>query len=110
MVGSWGSLYQCLNLMFGTVQGAVLHRFRDVLGTDGVKALQVRDRAGDFEDAVVRAGAEVEVVHRHAQEVFGVGSSAHVVNWQKGHTKPSVKHKAGVASLLGIAPSKIASL
>jgi len=33
--------------------------------------LEVGDGAGDFEDAVVGAGAEVEFVHGHAQEFDG---------------------------------------
>jgi hypothetical protein len=39
-----------------------------VIGGDAVGALEVGDRAGDFEDAIVGAGAEVVFGHRVLEE------------------------------------------
>ena len=45
------------------VQGVVLDGFEDVVGGDVIQRGEVGQGAGDFEDAVVGAGAEVEVGH-----------------------------------------------
>ena len=45
------------------VQGAVFDSFEDVVGGDVIQRGEVGQGAGDFEDAVVGAGAEVEVGH-----------------------------------------------
>ena len=51
-----------------SVQRAVLNRLADMRRSDVGGAFQVGDRAGDFQDTVVRAGTEVEFVHRHFQK------------------------------------------
>ena len=56
------------------IQCAALDRFADVLGRDGFAAGEVGDGAGDFQDSIVAARTEVQVVHRHAQEIFRVGA------------------------------------
>ncbi len=52
------------------VQAAVLHRFRQVLGGDALLAVQVGDGAGDFEDAVVGAGAQAQPADGHFQRAL----------------------------------------
>ena len=42
-------------------------------GVDFFGAGEVGDGAGDFEDAVVGAGAQVEFGERHAEEAFAIG-------------------------------------
>jgi hypothetical protein len=49
------------------VEGAELDGFEEVIGGDGVGRGEVGDGAGDFEDAVVGAGAEVEIRHRELE-------------------------------------------
>ena len=49
------------------VEVAVAYGFHDVVVEDVGAGLEVSDGAGDFEDAVVGAGAHVEVVHGDAQ-------------------------------------------
>ena len=46
----------------------VLDRLGDVVGADAVNALQVRDGAGNAEDAVIAAGRELHGVESGAQE------------------------------------------
>ena len=41
------------------VEGAILDRFADVLGCDIGLAVEIGDRARDFQDPIVSAGAEV---------------------------------------------------
>ena len=41
-------------------------------GADGLRPGQVGDRAGDFEYAVVGAGAEMHVLHRHLQHLLSI--------------------------------------
>ena len=51
------------------VQRAVLDRFGDVLAGDVLRAGQVGNRAGDLQDAVVGAGAEVQIGHGELQQL-----------------------------------------
>ncbi len=53
------------------VQGAVLDRFADMFGENVFGVGEVGDGAGDFEDAIVGACAEVEFRHRHFHHAFG---------------------------------------
>ena len=48
----------------------ILQRFREVVGLDGVAAVEVGDGAGELEDAVKGAGAELELGHRRLHERF----------------------------------------
>src|SRR5260370_27339505 len=57
----------------GAIQGAVLDGFGDVLGFDGRSFFDVGDGAGDFEDAVVGAGAESLLGHGALEQAFAVG-------------------------------------
>jgi len=41
------------------IEGAILDRFADMFRGDGVGGGEVGDGAGDFQDAVVGAGAQV---------------------------------------------------
>ena len=50
------------------VERAVLDCFADVLGLDGFALPKVGDRACDFQDPVVGAGAQVELFHGIAQQ------------------------------------------
>ena len=43
--------------------GAVLQRFREVVGLDDLGAVEVGDGAGEFEVAVEGAGAELKLAH-----------------------------------------------
>lgn len=47
-----------------SIQRAVLNCLTDVTGFDPLAAAEISDRAGDFEDAVVGAGAQVQILHR----------------------------------------------
>ena len=47
-----------------SVQAAVLDRFRHVFRQNGLGLFQVGDRAGDFQNTVVRAHAEAERFER----------------------------------------------
>ena len=55
------------------VQSAVLDGFGDVLDGDIRFGGEVGDGAGDFEDAVVGAGAEALLLHGALEQAFGVG-------------------------------------
>jgi hypothetical protein len=46
------------------VERPVLERLADVLGLDAFRAREVGDHAGDFQDAVVGAGAGLEALRR----------------------------------------------
>ena len=46
------------------IKRAVLNRLADVAGFDPLTASEISDRAGDFEDAVVGSGAQVQILHR----------------------------------------------
>ena len=48
-----------------SIERAVLDGFGDVVGLDGFGGLEVRDRAGDFEDSVIGAGADAQLVDGH---------------------------------------------
>ena len=45
--------------------------FEDVIGGDVMQGRQIREGARDFEDAVVGAGAEIEVGHGVLQQTGG---------------------------------------
>ena len=51
-----------------SIKGAILDRFAHVLGCDRFGALEVGDRARDFQDAIVGAGAQIEFRHRDADQ------------------------------------------
>ena len=53
------------------VEGPVLDGLADMVGGDAFAGGEVGDGAGDFEDAVVGAGAEVEVLHGVAEHFEG---------------------------------------
>jgi hypothetical protein len=55
------------------VEGAVLDGFGDVGNGDGGSGFEVGDGAGDFEDAVVGAGAEALLLHGALEQALGVG-------------------------------------
>jgi len=50
------------------IQRPVLNCFAQVSGGDVRRGFDIRDGAGNFEDAVVCAGAQVQLVHGHAQK------------------------------------------
>lgn len=52
------------------VQSAVLDGFADVVGLDGFGTVEIGDGAGDFQDAVIGAGAEIQLGHRHFDEIL----------------------------------------
>ncbi len=54
-----------------SIEGAVLDCFAYVVGEDVFGFGEVGDGAGDFEDAVVGPGAEVELGHGHFHHAFG---------------------------------------
>ena len=57
----------------GAVQAAVLDGFRDVLGLEIRRIFQIGDGAGDFQDAVVGAGAQALLGHGAFEQAFAVG-------------------------------------
>src|SRR5690348_415772 len=57
----------------GTVAGAVLDGFGEVFGFDGGGAVDVGDGAGDFQDAIVGAGAQALLRDGAFEEAFAVG-------------------------------------
>ena len=57
----------------GPVEGAVLDGFEDVVGGDVIEGRKIGEGAGDFENAVVGAGAEVEVGHGVIEQAGGFG-------------------------------------
>ena len=57
----------------GAVERAVLDGFGYVFGFDGRRLFDVGDGAGDFQDAVVGAGAESLLGHGALEEAFAVG-------------------------------------
>ena len=65
------------------IKGAVLDCFADVLRGDvdlasgrvrptGGLVLQISNGAGDFQDAIISAGAQIEIRHRHADEFLRI--------------------------------------
>ncbi|SVD24821.1 uncharacterized protein METZ01_LOCUS377675, partial [marine metagenome] len=52
------------------VERPVLEGFGDVFRVNVVRSSEVGDRAADFQNPVVRAGAQVQFVHRHSQQVL----------------------------------------
>ena len=44
-----------------------------MIGSDLLLGVEIGDGAGDFQDAVVGPGAEVQLGHRHLHHAFGVG-------------------------------------
>ena len=77
------------------VESAVLDGFADVLGEDRFGASEIGDGAGDFEDAVVGAGAEVQFRHGHFHHPFrGFFELAMALDELRGH--------AGVATRLPV--------
>src|SRR5690348_10442101 len=57
----------------GTVEGAVLDGFAEVLGLDGGGGIEVGDGAGDFKDAVVGACGKAEAGDGVFEELFAFG-------------------------------------
>ncbi len=57
----------------GAIQTAVLNRFRDVFGLEIHRIFQIGDGAGDFENAVVSAGAQALLRHGAFEQAFAVG-------------------------------------
>lgn len=53
---------------------AVLESFRDVRGRDRIRSLEIRDRSGDFDRAVIRARGETEAAHGLREEFFACRS------------------------------------
>ena len=51
-----------------TVERAILNGFREMLRLDDLLLRKVSDGAGDFDDLVVGAGGEVEIVQGRFQE------------------------------------------
>jgi hypothetical protein len=49
-----------------------LERLGDVVCSDRISALQVRDGSGDAEDPVVPASRKTELPHRQAEETIGL--------------------------------------
>lgn len=56
----------------GAVERAVLNSFGDVFGLNEGSVFDIGDRAGDFQDAVVRAGAQPLLGHGPFQQSFAV--------------------------------------
>lgn len=52
------------------IERAILDRFAHVFGRNRVGGGEIGDGAGDFEDAAVGAGAQVQR-HRHADQLLG---------------------------------------
>ena len=78
-----------------SVQRAILDRFANVVGGDVFGIGEVGDGAGDLEDAIVSAGAEVQLGHGHLHHAFGgFVEGAMALEELGGH--------AGVAADLGI--------
>ena len=55
------------------VEAAVLEGFGQMRRLDGVRSGQIGDGAGDFQDLVVAAGGEAQLLHRLAQQLLGRG-------------------------------------
>ena len=54
------------------IQSPVLDRFRDVLGLNSLRPLQIGNRTRDFEDTVVRPGGQALLVHPAFQQPFAI--------------------------------------
>src|SRR5690606_4077646 len=64
-----------------SIEAAVLHGFGDVGGAHGSAAREIRDRAGDLEDAVVRARAQAKASHCLIDQGAGrVVEAAHLLH------------------------------
>src|ERR1022692_4477256 len=69
-----------------TIQTAILHRFRHVLGGDGLGFAQVGDGARQLEDAVVCAGRESHAAHGHFERALaGLVQRAQLADVARGH-------------------------
>jgi len=56
-----------------TIKSTVLNRFAEMGGVHFFRPGEIGDGTGDFQDAVVSAGAEIEFAERHAQQAFAFG-------------------------------------
>ncbi len=50
------------------VEGAILNGFGDVFRCEPLRPRQIGNGAGHFQNAIVGAGAELQLVHRHLEE------------------------------------------
>ena len=61
------------------IEGAILDGFSNVFGSDLRSAFEIGDGAGDFQNAIVRAGAEPLLRHRALEQPLAVGGKLAVV-------------------------------
>ena len=56
-------------IKYRAVEAPILNRFEQVVAFDFVDAGEIGDGAGDFQDAIVGAGGERELLHGLLQEI-----------------------------------------
>ena len=54
-----------------SVEGTILDGFTDMVRLNVIAGFKIGDGASDFEDAIIGTGAELELIHGHAEEAFG---------------------------------------
>ena len=83
------------------VEAAVLDGFEEVRGLDFFGAREIGDRAGDFENAIVGARGEAELLHRLLQEIAERGIDRAVfADVRVGHAGVGGDFRAGKSLLL----------
>ena len=56
-----------------SVEASIADGLGDVVGLDVRGVVEVGDGAGDFQDAAIGTGGELQAIHRHAEQVDGGG-------------------------------------
>ena len=85
----------------GAVETAVLDGFEQVRGLDFFGGAQIGNGARDFQDAIVGAGGEAELLHRLLQEIAERGvDHAMFADVRIGHAGVGGDFRAGKSLLL----------
>src|SRR5437667_2448593 len=73
------------------IEGAVLDRFADVLGSDVALTIEIGNRTRDLEDAIVSACAQIEFGHRNANQILRiVAELAMLFQLTRGHARVAI--------------------
>ena len=83
------------------VEGTVLDGFGQMGDGQVLGALEIRDGAGHFEDAVMGARGEALLLHGALKQAFGVGAEfAMGTNLARGHLRVGINFLAGFSEAL----------
>src|SRR4051812_39105295 len=80
-----------------SVKSTILNGFADVFGRDGVGFREVGDGAGDFQNAVVGAGAQIQFRHGDANQFLGfVAEFAVLFDLPRTHPGVAIHFRVGM--------------